>query len=919
MKAKLISALLLLVSHFSLLTAQVPQGFNYQAIARDVSGNPIINTTLQVKLALTSDSLGTNIFWEELFNPVPANAYGLFTVVLGRGIRQTTSTVPAFTSINWNLTPIWVRTKVFYQSNWKDMGSTRLWSVPYALLAERVATLPYVNVTGETTTMDSALFVVRNNTGQIIFAVYNEGVRIYVDDGLAKGATKGGFAIGSFDRSKGTSQPLFVVDPDSIRAYIDNNPVKAVKGGFAIGGFDRSKLIGNQKLLTVSDDSVRIYINDDLLSKAVKGGFAIGSFDKSKGGNINYFNVSPDSTGRIYPSQNRILWYPLKNAFLTGKVIAENKDSIGENSFASGYESRSKGKYSQALGYKAIARGDYSTAIGKEALASGQYSFAFGYNAVAQGNGNYAFGSMELDTLTGNTIPGTSTVSNGKNSIAFGMGAKTLNGSGNIAIGIGSEASGTKFSLAIGESAKATNTRTISLGHWGSFESPPYLILMQKPNLASGYGSVAIGYGNTSTGSGSLTMGTGNTAVENYSFAVGRINRTMGQYSMAIGYDLDVTSYLATAIGRWNYDFGTSTSWISTDPIFTIGIGYQSPYNSSIIRKNAMTVLKNGNIGLGTDSPTQMLEIKGTNFGSSIFLNNTTSNAILFNTYGIGAPTFTSRSAGSKIVLYPEISSTSGDYAIGISNSTLWYSVPRSNSNTFHKFYAGTSELMCIRGNGTVGIGTSDPTAALHLKANAGIINIEGTDHCYINWYPLSVANGRKAYMGFPSSGTVNFWIANENTGNIVLWPTYNVGIKKELANYTLEVNGTAGKPGGGSWSNSSDLRLKNIHGPYSRGLNEIVQLQPVLFNYLKNNPRQLPDSIEYIGFIAQEVQKVFPESVSAGDDGYLDFNMHAVNVALVNAIKEQQKQIESQQKEIDDLKALVSTLVANQTRQENK
>jgi len=45
----------------------------------------------------------------------------------------------------------------------------------------------------------------------------------------------------------------------------------------------------------------------------------------------------------------------------------------------------------------------------------------------------------------------------------------------------------------------------------------------------------------------------------------------------------------------------------------------------------------------------------------------------------------------------------------------------------------------------------------------------------------------------------------------------------------------------------------------------------------------------EQIGFIAQEVLKVFPEAVTEAKDGYLDFNMHPVNVALVNAIKELQ------------------------------
>jgi hypothetical protein len=56
---------------------------------------------------------------------------------------------------------------------------------------------------------------------------------------------------------------------------------------------------------------------------------------------------------------------------------------------------------------------------------------------------------------------------------------------------------------------------------------------------------------------------------------------------------------------------------------------------------------------------------------------------------------------------------------------------------------------------------------------------------------------------------------------------------------------------------------------------------------YKENNPRQLPAGIEQVGFVAQEVKNVFPEAVTVAVDGYLDFNIHAINVALVNAVKE--------------------------------
>jgi hypothetical protein len=88
-----------------------------------------------------------------------------------------------------------------------------------------------------------------------------------------------------------------------------------------------------------------------------------------------------------------------------------------------------------------------------------------------------------------------------------------------------------------------------------------------------------------------------------------------------------------------------------------------------------------------------------------------------------------------------------------------------------------------------------------------------------------------------------------------------------------------------GDFFRSTFVRLKDITGDYDAGLNEIVVLRPVTFFYKDENPRGLPTNQEYIGFVAQEVQEVFPEAISEGPDGYLDFNMRPVNVVVVNAI----------------------------------
>lgn len=90
-----------------------------------------------------------------------------------------------------------------------------------------------------------------------------------------------------------------------------------------------------------------------------------------------------------------------------------------------------------------------------------------------------------------------------------------------------------------------------------------------------------------------------------------------------------------------------------------------------------------------------------------------------------------------------------------------------------------------------------------------------------------------------------------------------------------------------------SDERRKRIHGPVEYGLEEVMQLHPVLFNY-DTDPEE---SRSNIGFTAQDVAAVIPEAVGlTGDGEHLGLNSRGILAALVNAVKEQQQQIEALQ-----------------------
>ncbi|MCF8222996.1 MAG: tail fiber domain-containing protein [Bacteroidales bacterium] len=103
---------------------------------------------------------------------------------------------------------------------------------------------------------ETPLFEIKNNDGVPVFAVYNNGVRVLVEDDPAKKGPKGGFAIGGFDPTKAGSTVDFMrITPDSIRFNINNSASKGPKGGFAIGGFDRTKGEVNEDFMYVTPQS----------------------------------------------------------------------------------------------------------------------------------------------------------------------------------------------------------------------------------------------------------------------------------------------------------------------------------------------------------------------------------------------------------------------------------------------------------------------------------------------------------------------------------------------------------------------------------------------------------------------------------------------------------------------------------------
>jgi len=121
-------------------------------------------------------------------------------------------------------------------------------------------------------------------------------------------------------------------------------------------------------------------------------------------------------------------------------------------------------------------------------------------------------------------------------------------------------------------------------------------------------GHYSFGSGRSSKAKGDRTTAMGFASQANgfAATAIGYRSRALGDFSFTLGHNADARAYGNFVIGQYNVGGGNPSAWIGTDPVFEIGIG-----TSDADSANAMTVLKNGNVGIGQDHPKESLEVTG--------------------------------------------------------------------------------------------------------------------------------------------------------------------------------------------------------------------------------------------------------------------------------------------------------------------
>ena len=478
---------------------------------------------------------------------------------------------------------------------------------------------------------------------------------------------------------------------------------------------------------------------------------------------------------------------------------------------------------------------------------------------------------------------------------------------------------------------------------------------------------VNAGLSNT-TGIGNSFFGTNagsnnSTASENsfFGFAAGESNST-GTLNSFFGYEAGLNN----TTGQWNSFFGGQSGIVNSTGSFNSFFGFNSGnanttgINNSFFGQGAgfKNTVGQDNTFLGNGAGVNNTSANGNSFiGSSAGAANTTG---IDNTFvgffagagnttaccnafvGAGAGQSATGGGNSFFGSSAGISNTSGvnntfvGINAGVTNTTGGAdTVIGSNANLGS---AGLSNATAIGANaqvnqsnamvlggitgvngGTdtnVGIGTASPQAKLHISGSGGLTRARINDNANAG---LTLALNEQAQWTVASTtaGLDYFQIYNETLGQTAFWinpANNNLGIGTNIIPDKLDVNGTIGVVTLGSAGStalcrnassqistcSSSIRYKKEIQTFSRGLDLLNQLRPIAFRWKTDN------SLD-VGFGAEDVAKVEPLLVTRNSNGEIEgVKYDRITTVLVNAVREQQAQIEMQRKQIEEQKELL-------------
>jgi len=533
MNMKKIALLIIVIIHLGWQAiAQAPKGVKYQAVVRDVNGTPVLNHEVHIRLSILKGSETGPVVYSEIQQSNTNNS-GLVSLPLGRG----SAVIGFFDTIAWGGSKHFLKVEVDLQGNgnWIEAGISEILSVPYALYAEKGANKPKVEIISLSDyPPDSALFEIKDRNGNTVFAVFEDGVQVIINE-EGKGG-RGGFAVGGRRTGKGSEvEDIFKVTPDSVGIYLSTGSGKGGRGGFAVGGRSSGKGT-TEEYLRINRDSTRLFTADPI------NGFAIGNIGanpqkylkltpenyaighraglKLKGGLYNSFMGYEAGANTEVGNSNIFLGYQAGYSNLTGgyNVFIGNMSGYSNT----GSASPNDGSYNIFIGHLSgfknttgsvncfIGRSSgYSNTVGSANIFIGEYAGYFnenGYRNVFLGKETGWHNTSGSDnTMVGFGSGISNTVGQKNTFMGASSGSLLIDGTGNTFVG---------FQSGSGATTGSYNVCVGGYSGYGNIGNNNVMLGYGAGQSATGNGNIFIGYnaGSYETGSNKLYIANSNTS-----------------------------------------------------------------------------------------------------------------------------------------------------------------------------------------------------------------------------------------------------------------------------------------------------------------------------------------------------------------------------------------------------------------------
>ncbi len=566
---------------------------------------------------------------------------------------------------------------------------------------------------------------------------------------------------------------------------------------------------------------------------------------------------------------------------LTANTSGSSNTALGNNAL----QSNTSGSNNTAIGSQALLNNtaDYNSAVGAGALinnTTGTENTALGYAALSDNTTssyNTAIGNYSLASNTDGTF-NTAVGSWSMNS--------TTTGFGNTSLG------------AFAMSANQTGIGNVALGSEAMFSN------------ISGHSNVAIGISslyNSFGGSGNVAIGfealyqnlnTGN----NVAIGSQALRFNSGVHNTVIGYSagINCTGSYNVLIGNeaGSNENGSDKLYIANSNADANNALVYGEFGNDLLRINGRTEITatndaSGTAGSGGLEISNSLRLDGneiiTNTNSTLFIQSDNNGDVVMD-----GSTFRMDASANRV----GVRTATPDYAFSVAGEAnfnegiatgvamrvngaeaLWY-----NGTYFSWGFGGTANYFADN----IGISTATPVTRLHV---AGNLDTSLTNH---GLFVLGDATGVNISMDTNE-------IMARNNGS-----TSDLYLQNDGGNVRV----------GGAVVHTSDKRLKKNIETLPYGITEILNLKPKQYHW-KHRPETDHKSF---GLIAQEVQEIIPELVLLDDDEQQTMSVNYTELIpiLINAIHQQQQDIEQLERKLEIYKALEARIEALETKNTN-